>query len=111
MRAVELHRHAVHRGELLQPLRGDAARILVATVRVQHRHPAPVRVLEFVQATTRFETEQAVEVEKIGLARHVVLPLECRKPGHVPRTIRAPAAVRNYTCWTPRPRRTLAASC
>src|SRR6185437_11052624 len=77
MFAMELHRHAIHRGEALQAFcRNGVVRAIIATVGVQYGDATPIGMLELVQAATRLQVEDSVEVEKIGLTRHVLLPLD-----------------------------------
>lgn len=57
MLTLKPHRGTIQGGQPLQTLTGDMVTVaLAATIRMQHQHPAPIRLLEFGQLTIGLHT-------------------------------------------------------
>lgn len=75
---VERHCRTVQGRELLQPFGGNGVGVAIGpAVGMQHRHPAPVGALELDQPAVGVQSQDLVQIEKVGFASHVV-PLATR---------------------------------
>ena len=72
MTTFEFHRRAVQCRELLQSLGGDDAYLISGSaVRMQDGYAATIGLLEFGQSAAGIQSQDLVQIEKIGLARQV----------------------------------------
>lgn len=76
MPTLEFHRCTVQSGELLQSLRRNDIIVApaVSTIGVQHGHAAAISLFELGQIAAGVQSQDLVQIEKIGLAGHVSPP-------------------------------------
>ncbi len=74
---LEFHRCAIECGELLQPLRrnGVIATTAVSTIGMQHGHTAAISLFELGQTAAGVQSQNLVQVEKIGLVSQATSPV------------------------------------